>query len=327
MPARRTHASRARSSRTVSLALAGSFADIGKAASDLLSKDFTTGRASAELKASVPLSRCVFTASGASAAGMPGGSLQAELRPVRGLLAKLACDASGAFSPSVEAQLLPALKLTLAARTKGAPGPPPSGCCGGGSCGSEAEGDGCPIVSASVAADLSTPMLSARCEFERISQSGSGSVVLPPSAWLPLTGLPLTAGLSVGFDGKSGALTSKGFKLACTRPAGYSLAAYASQAGSARSVGLSLHHALPLAGLQLATDLRRTAGRTQLGTAVAYALDPTTTAKARVDSDAMVALSCKHRLSPKTTLTLAGRLDLNGNPHKTQYGMHLAIAP
>lgn len=96
---------------------------MGKAAADLLTKDFEVGRATAELK-SRALSGLTLSASGshplpaagASSSGCapPGGSVQLEGVPLGALTGKLKLSKGGAATVSVDARLSPTLKMVRA---------------------------------------------------------------------------------------------------------------------------------------------------------------------------------------------------------------------
>jgi len=189
---------------------------------------------------------------------------------------------------------------------------------------------GCPVASASVGIELATGLCSAQASFERIKKTGALSLVRTAGG-----SFPLTAGMSVGYDGETRTLSGRAVKLAYGMPGHYSVTAFASDLGSGKG-GTSygcLVHSMPsgAAGMQIATEVRFADGRPPLLSAAVSA--PLTvagdgaTVKAKAGTDSLLHLSLKQRLSASTTVTFAGCVDLHLNSAKTRLGVHLALAP
>lgn len=200
---------------------------------------------------------------------------------------------------------------------------------------------GCPVASASCGVELSsgppgllfppgvsglTSGLSAQASYELVTKSATASIVRSAG---PL--LPLTAALSAGYDAAAGKLVSRGAKLCYALPGSYALTAFGSDLADkgGKTYGLSVH-AHAAGGVQVATELSFAEGRKPtLASAICAPVSvgaAAATAKAKVDTNALLSLSLSQRLSPVASVTLAGCVDLNLDPSKTKFGMHLALA-
>lgn len=186
------------------------------------------------------------------------------------------------------------------------------------------------MASASCALELSAPRLSAQAAYELVSKRASASLVLP--LWTGAGGgsaRALTAALSVGYDVRARALTSRAAKLACELPGAYTLTAFASDApaqGGGRLCGASVH-ALGAGGVRVATELRLPeGGRPALASALSAPIPGgAATAKARLGTDGLLCVSLRHSLGAGTAVTLAGRVGLSLDPVTARCGVHLAL--
>lgn len=284
------------------------FGDIGKSAADLLSKDFgIVGKANVELKSRTYLGLLTATgshaplASSCCAGASPLASVQAEVSPMHGLLAKCKADASGVVNASFEAKLGAALTCTLSGST------PPSGA------------GGCPIASAVIGAEYSTRALGAQVSYDRIKNRASGSLVA--------TYARATAGVVGAYDPSSASFAAPSFKASYASPSRYTLVGSCAKGEQGQlRYGFSLFHAVSPA-MQVATAVQLEGGKVGVSSALSVALDATLSAKARLGSDSTLALACTKKLGPASSVTLAGCSDLGLEPSKTKLGISLAIAP
>jgi len=291
------------------------FVDVGKAAADLLSKDFAVGKVTAEFKSSsVP--GLAVTATGAHTLDFgggcckvpptpPGASVTAECKPLAGVTAKVRLDQTGVANSTLDAKWSSLLKLSASVASQ------PAG-----------SADKCPLGALSCGMELGLPSLSAQATYDALKKSASASLVKPASS-----ALPVTTAISFGYCLSTSAILSRAAKVSYGLPGHYTATAFLSDAGSGKGVayGCSVHSAA--GGLQLASELRVSGGKAVVAAAVSAPIAKGITAKAKVGTDSMLALSLKHSLSKAVTATFAGCVDLSLDPSKTKAGFHLALSP
>jgi hypothetical protein len=277
------------------------FADLGKAASDLLGKDFGVGKNTVELKTKAPDAVTFTTNGGHKVGGAADGSVQAECKPLAGVLVKGKIDTEGVTTTTVEADghAMKGLKLICGLGT------PPLAQSG-------------LLASASAGFEFGGPTCSALANYDCLKGSASCSAVTGYANAL--------GGVSLNYDVAKGTLKGYSAKLAYTQPS-YALVGAANADGKgALAYACSLHHAVA-ADMAVAAEVGIAGGKTRVAAVASWALDKETTAKAKVDTSSMLGLSYKRKLGKATTLTVAGCFDLNLDASKTKTGIALALAP
>ncbi|KAJ1619644.1 putative outer mitochondrial membrane protein porin [Pavlovales sp. CCMP2436] len=277
------------------------FGDLGKAASDLLGKDFGVGKNTVELKTKAPDS-VTFTTNGTHKfAGAADASVQAECKPLAGLLVKGKIDTAGVTSTTIESDghAMKGLKLILSA---GTPPLDKSGL----------------LASASGGFEFSNPAVVALGNYDYLKGSASCSAV---TAYLNSAG-----GVSLAYDVAKGALKGYSAKASYTMPT-YALTGGCDADSKGKiSYGCSLYHTLG-PDMKVAAEVGIADSKASIAAVACWAIDKESTAKAKVDSCSMLGLSYKRKLGKATTLTVAGCFDLNLDGAKTKTGIALALAP
>lgn len=280
----------------------GKFSDLGKAASDLLSKDFGVGKNTVELKTKAP-DAVTFTTNGThKTGGAADASVQAECKPMAGLTVKGKIDTAGVTSTTFESEnaVVGGLKLTLAGAT------PPLDKAG-------------LLASVACGAEYSTDVLHALASYDYLKGGASCSAVTCLG--------PCKGGVSLAYDVNKGALKGYGAALSYGS-AGYTLTgACAGDPKAGLSYNCTYHHAVS-PDMQVAAQVGvGTDGKTSIAAVGSWVLDAEATAKAKVDSCGMLGLSYKRKLSKATTVTFAGCFDLSLDGSKTKTGIALNLAP
>ncbi|KAG8458533.1 hypothetical protein KFE25_003068 [Diacronema lutheri] len=277
------------------------FADLGKAAADLLSKDFGVGKNTVELKTKAPDS-VTFTTNGSHKfGGAADASVQAECKPYGGLLVKGKIDTAGVTTTTVEADghLAKGLKLIC---TAGTPPLDKSGL----------------LASASGGFEYAGPMVTALGSYDYLKGAATCSAV---TAYACSSG-----GVGLNYDVAKGALKGYTAKLAYTMPT-YSVTGTCNADGKGKlDYACSLFHVVG-PDMSVAAEVGIADSKTRLAAVASWAIDKEATAKAKLDSCSMLGLSYKRKLSKSTTLTVAGCFDLNLDASKTKTGIALALAP
>jgi voltage-dependent anion channel protein 2 len=279
----------------------GKFADLGKAASDLLNKDFGVGKNTIEIKTKAP-DAVAFTTNGSH---KPGGaadaSVQAECKPYAGLLVKGKIDTAGVTTASCESDghAMKGLKLIIGAGT------PPL--------------------------DKGGMFASATCGFEftgaTVSALGSYDYLKGGATCSAVTGYAnASGGVSLAYDVAKASLKGYSAKLAYAGPAYALVGTYNADSKGAGSYACSLFHAVH-PEMSVAAEVTVVESKPRLSAAASWVVDKESSAKAKVDSGSMLGLSYKRKLSKATTITLAGCFDLNLDASKTKTGIALALAP
>lgn len=279
----------------------GKYADLGKAASDLLNKDFGVGKNTVELKTKAPDS-VTFTTNGAHKfSGATDASVQAECKPCGGLLVKGKIDTAGVTTTTVESDghLTKGLKLICAAGT------PPLD-------------KGGLLASASAGFEYSGPAIAALGSYDYLKGGATCSAV---TAYAGATG-----GVSLSYDVAKSALKGYSAKLSYAMPAYVLTGACNADAKGKLDYACSVHHAVG-PDMQMAAEVGIGESKTCIAAVACWAIDKESTAKAKLDSSSMLGLSYKRKLSKATTLTVAGCFDLNLDASKTKTGIALALAP
>lgn len=277
------------------------FSDLGKAAADLLGKDFGVGKNTVELKTKAP-DAVTFTTNGThKLGGAADASVQAECKPYTGLVVKGKIDTAGVTTTTVEADghVAKGLKLILAA---GTPPLDKSGL----------------LASASGGFEYSGPAVSALGSYDYLKGGATCSAV---AAYARSAG-----GVSLAYDVAKGALKGYSAKLTYGMPTYALTGTCNADAKGKLNYACSIFHTVS-PDMQVAAEVTLADSKANVAAVASWAIDKESTGKAKVDSSSMLGLSYKRKLSKATTLTIAGCFDLNLDASKTKTGIALALAP
>jgi len=281
---------------------ATAFKDIGKACSDLLTKDFGVGKNTVEVKTKTS-NGVTFTPKATKSDSGIAGSLAAKYGFAGGMTAEATLNTSGVLSSSLETTgLAKGLVVTL-------------------DCESASKGSAL-LASGKATADYKTDMFTCKASYDYYKGAASAA----------LSGVfaGLVGGGSADYSVTKSALSSYAF-------AGqYAMGDFTVAAKLSENVSKSDGQVYECSytqkvspAMQVGTSLTKAAKKDSVGLAFGciYKMDKETTVKGKVDANGIVSCSYKQVISPITTMTLAATVDTGklteSSKHKVGFALNV----
>lgn len=276
------------------------FKDLGKACSDLLTKDYKV-KTIVDLKTTTP-NGIVFKPTGTKSGDKFTGDCTATYDFGGGVELEAKVDTASVFSATLEAadNIVKGLKLTLDYESS----------------------DKALVGVAKCTADYKTDAINAKCTYD-YTKSIAGIA-------LTTAYQSLTMGCTADYNLTKAALKKYGAACTFVQPDYVVTAKMADELGKDGQVySCSYYHKLS-GDMQVGGELEKKMSKSDVGLTfgMAYKLDKDTTVKSKVDSAGHLFASYKQKISKLTTMTLAADIDtvnLNGNKHK--FGMVINLTP
>jgi len=276
---------------------ATAFKDIGKACSDLLTKDYTVGKSTVEVKSKTS-NGVTFTPKGTRSGDKFSGSLAAKYIFGGGIESEVTLNTTGVVSASVEGSPMKDITVTFDCER---PEPSKPGL----------------LSSAKCTVDCKKEAFTAKAAYEAYS----GALACAGSYAYDA----LTLGCSADYNTTSGALAKYGAACQFVQPDFSIILKLAASAGKSPAYTGMYYHKVS-GDMQVGSELTHTTKDVGLAFGCMYKLDKDTTVKGKVDKDGQLYTSYKQKLSAISTMTLAAQIDtanLSANKHK--FGMVLNI--
>jgi len=277
---------------------ATAFKDIGKACSDLLSKDYTVGKSTVEVKSKTS-NGVTFTPSGTKSGEKFSGNLAAEYSFAGGILAEAKLLTTGVVESKLEGSPMKDLKVTL-------------------ECATAAGKSKTMLSSGKCTLDYKKEAYTAKTVYDVYGSalSCAGSCVYDA----------LTLGCSADYSIAKSALTKYGTACQFVQPDFSIIAKLAGAVGKSPTYTGMYYHKVS-SDMQVGAELTHATGKdVGLAFGCMYKLDKDTTVKGKVDADGMLYSSYKQKLSPIATMTLAAQIDtVNLSENKHKFGMVLNV--
>jgi len=277
---------------------ATAFKDIGKACSDLLTKDYKVGKNTVEVKSKTS-NGVTFTPSATKAGEKFSGSLASKYS-FSGCDSEVTLNTSGIVEASIEGSPMKDLTAIFDC-ARPAPGKPGL------------------LSSAKCTLDYKKESFTCKTTYEAYSGAlhAAGSYVFDA----------LTMGASCDYDANKGALSKYGAACQFVQPDFSVIAKLAASVGKGRPTYTGMYYHKVSSDMQVGAELCHTTGKdVGLAFGCAYKLDKDTTVKGKVDADGMLYSSYKQKISALTTMTLAAQIDtVNLSDNKHKFGMALNI--
>merc|ERR1711920_37920 len=277
------------------------FKDIGKACSDLLSKDYKVGKNTVEVKTKTA-NGVTFTPLATKSGDSMGGNLATKYVFPGGVSTEATVATSGIVSSTIEATgLAKGLTVTLDCET----------------------GKTALLTSGKATLDYKQEAFTAKCSYDYCKGDAAAAVTAAYG--------PVTMGGSADYSVSKAAMTKYAAALqwdasdfAITTKYSEALA----KADSKTYEGSYFHKVS--SAMQVGTELKKVQKKdVGLAFGCLYKLDKDTTVKGKVDADGILSASYKQKISPITTLTLAATVDTAclSESSKHKFGMALNITP
>jgi voltage-dependent anion channel protein 2 len=279
------------------------FKDIGKACSDLLTKDYKVGKNTVEVKAKTP-NGVTFTPSGTLSDGKFAGSLVSKYGFGSGVDGEVTVNTTGVISCQLEAAdlITKGLVMTLNADTPAA-------------------GKAGIFSAAKCTVDYKAEMFNCKTSYDYFK----GDL----SAALSTAYMGMTLGCSADYSTAKGALAKYAAACQYVTPDFSVMAKLAETVGKGQTYTGSYYHKVS-GDMQVGGEVSKASGKSEVGLAFgcAYKLDKDTSVKGKVDSDGILYGSYKQKVSALTTMTLAAQVDtVNLSDNKHKLGMILNLTP
>lgn len=280
------------------------FKDIGKACSDLLTKDFKTGKNTVELKTKTP-NGFTFTPSSTKSGDKLDGSLKTVYAVGGGMETEVNVSTAGVLKCTFEAADVIAKGMTCKLEGE-TPAPGKGG-----------------LLSSGLT-EVVYKSGAIRCQTSYDFYKGD----LVANATGAFTGL--TVGAECGYNTSKSALTKYSAACQFVQP-DFTVSGKLVEATAKPGMNFSGGYYHKVSGdMQVGAELSKAASKTDVDLAFgcSYKLDKDTTVKGKVDSDGKLLASFKQKLSPLTLLTLAAEIDtVNLNEGKHKFGMVMNLTP
>jgi len=281
---------------------ATAFKDIGKACSDLLSKDYAVGKNTVEVKTKTS-NGVTFTPKASKADSGVTGSLAAKYGFPGGVTGEATLTTGGVMSTSIETTgLAKGLVVTLDAE-------------------SASKGKSL-LASGKATADYKTEMFTCKGSYDYYKGAASAAISAAFSGF--------AVGCSTDYSVAKGAMGSY------AAAGQYSQSDFTVAAKLSEKVGGSdgqvyectyMHKVSP--DLQVGTEVKKMMKKDDVNLAFGciYKLDKATTVKSKVDANGILSCSYKQVISPITTMTLAATVDTGklseGSKHKVGFALNV----
>mmetsp|Transcript_58999 Transcript_58999/g.97541 ORF Transcript_58999/g.97541 Transcript_58999/m.97541 type:complete len:287 (+) Transcript_58999:60-920(+) len=279
------------------------FKDIGKACTDLLSKDYKVGKNTVEIK-SKAANGVTFTPLATKSGDSISGSLAMKYGFPGGITTEATMNSSGVLSATTEvAGLAKGLTVSL-------------------DCETTTKGNAL-FSSGKATVDYKQDVFTAKAVYDYYKGAASAAASAAYAA--------LTVGASADYNVSKSALT-KYAAAGQYAASDFTIAAKLSEAlgkPDGKVFEGSYFHTVSKA-MQVGTEIKKPASsEVSLGFGCAYQLDKSTAVKGKVDTDGILSGSYKQKLSSISTLTLAAAVDTVNltESSKHKFGLALNITP
>jgi len=276
--------------------------DLGKAGSDLLSKDYKVGKTTVEVKSKTP-SGVTFTPLATKSGDAVSGQLTAKYNFMPWLSGECVFGTSGSLSLTVEAENALTKGLTLTAECdRAAPGKPGL------------------LASGNLIADFKSELLACKTSYDFYKKDLLASCATVYGA--------MNMGLDCTYCTNKMAVQKYAAACQFVQPE-FIVSAKCDDKGGKKTLSCSYYHKVSKdmqLGVAVGKPLSKPDVNIEFGTA--YKLDGDTTVKAKVDSEGILCTSYKTKISSLTSMTLAAQVDtVNLGDNKHKFGMALNITP
>lgn len=280
---------------------ATAFKDIGKACSDLLSKDYKVGKNTVEVKTKTA-NGVTFTPLATKSGESVSGSLAAKYLFPGGVSTEATLATSGILSSTIEATgLAKGLTATLDCES----------------------GKSSLLTSGKATLDYKQEAFTAKCSYDYCKSDASAAMSVAYG--------PVTMGGSTDYSISKAAMTKYAAALqwdASDYVITTKLSEALAKANSKMYEGSYFHKVS--SAMQVGTEIKKVANK-EVGLAFGcmYKVDKDTSVKGKVDADGILSASYKQKISPMTTLTLAATVDTVSlsESSKHKFGLALNITP
>jgi len=278
------------------------FKDMGKACSDLLSKDYKVGKTTVEVKSNTP-SGVTITPTATKSGDSVSGELVAKYSFMPWLVGETTFGTSGSLKANIEAANALTKGLTLKAECeRAAPGKPGL------------------LQSANLIADYKQDLFTCKTSFGYYKQDLLASASTCMS--------DLTLGIDCAYSTTKSTLTKYAAACQFVQP-DFVVDMKCANAKGANTLSCGYYHKVsPL--MQVGVNLSKPLSKpdTDIEFGCAYKLDGDTSVKGKVDAAGKLSCSYKQKISKLTTMTLAAQVDVvNLTDNKHKFGLALNITP
>jgi len=280
------------------------YKDIGKTCSDLLSKDFDTGKNKLEVKTKTS-NGVEFTPKATLSGNNMSGSLVAKYAFAGGISTEATVNTKGVLETNLKAVDAVMKGLTLEF-----------------DCATAEPGKSALLSSGKATAEFKQDAFNCKASYDYFTSNAAASVAAGRGS--------VTFGGSVDYSAAKSAMTKYSAALQFDQP-DFTLMTKLSEsmsAGGQEYTG-SYYHKVS-SSMQVGTELNKKHDKDiALAFGCTYKLDKDTNVKGKVDADGKLAASYKQKISSLTTLTLAAAVDtLNlADSANHKFGMSLTITP
>jgi len=277
---------------------ATAFKDIGKACSDLLTKDYKVGKSTVEVKSKTS-NGVTFTPSATKSGEKVSGSLAAKYIFGGGIESEVTLNTTGVVSATVEGSPVKDITVTFDCER---PEPSKPGL----------------LSSAKCTVDCKKDAFTAKAAYEAY-----GGVLACAGSYAYDA---LTLGCSADYSTTKGALSKYGAACQFVQPDFSVILKLAASVGKSPTYTGMYYHKVS-GDMQVGSELTHTSGKdVGLAFGYQYKLDKDTTVKGKVDKDGQLYASYKQKLSAISTMTLAAQIDtINLSANKHKFGMVLNV--
>jgi len=283
------------------------FKDIGKSCSDLLSKDFDTGKNKLEVKTKTS-NGVEFTPKATLAGNAVAGSLVAKYAFAGGMSTEATVNTKGVLETNLEAvdSIVKGLTLNL-------------------DCATTEPGKDGPLASGKLTAEFKQDAFNCKASYDYFKSKATASFAAGKGS--------VTLGGSVDYSAAKAAMTNYAAAMQFDQPDFTLMAKLSETIGSGDSHGQqytgSYFHKVSSA-MQVGTELKKEHNKDiALSFGCAYKMDKDTSVKGKVDAEGNLSASYKQKISSLTTLTLSAAVDtLNlADSANHKFGLALTITP
>jgi len=278
------------------------FKDIGKACSDLLSKDYKVGKTTVEVKSKTP-SGVTFTPLATKSGDAMSGSLAAKYNFLPWLEGEATFGTSGSLEASLEAVDALTSGMTITAECdRAAPGSPGL------------------LASGNLILQYAQEAFNVKTSYDYYKKDLLAAASCAYGA--------MTMGCSADYCTRKSAVQKYAAACQFVQPE-FIVSAKLAEAKGAKTVSCSYYHKAS-ADMQLGVALAKPLSKPDVAIEFGcnYQLDGDTKVKAKVDSEGILCASYKQNISKLTTMTLAAQVDtVNLSDNKHKFGLALNITP
>lgn len=279
------------------------FKDIGKTCSDLLGKDFDTGKNKLEVKTKTS-NGVEFTPKATLSGNNVSGSLVAKYAFAGGMSTEATVNTKGVLETNLEAvdSIVKGLTLNL-------------------DCATTEPGKEGPLSSGKLTAEFKQDSFNCKASYDYFKSKAAASFAAGKGS--------VTLGGSVDYSAAKAAMTNYAAAMQFDQPDFTLMAKLSEAVGDGQEYTGSYFHKVSSA-MQVGTELNKKHNKDiALSFGCAYKMDKDTSVKGKVDADGNLSASYKQKISSLTTLTLSAAVDtLNlADSANHKFGLALTITP